>query len=760
MNQTWFLVLTVLTALALDAAIIRYWRKRRRAQSDIPPPILSWIFNLRATIRRIQHALGTAIPSWIASGCAHVERMLSPLWQAAERTLERIPEPLRVPALAGFLASLLLYLATRLIGLEDFPIYFFTDEAVQTVLAADFLENGFRDQYGTLFPTYFDNASLFNLSISVYLQIIPELIFDRSVFVTRAASVLVTLSGAAALGLILRDGFRAALWWLGPLMLAVVPVWFLHSRTAFETVLMVSFYAWFLYFYLLYRRRSPSYLHPALLCGALAFYSYSPGQMTMVVTGVLLLISDLRYHLQHRRQAAIGGLLLVALVVPYLRFQTRHPGEMVLHLRVVDSYWLQSISLFDKLKRFLGLYAAGHNPAYWFFAHDKEIIRHIVRGHPFIPTLFLPLMVLGLAFAIRSIKRSECRVLIASLLAAPTGMALAGLGITRTLVYVVPSLLLSTLGLEVIASRIRRDRRRILAAFLLFAGLSGASVLLLVECLTNGPTWFDDYGLYGMQYGARQVFGEISTFLEESGYQEIVLSPDWANGTDILLRYFLPGEGRITLLGSSGLVEHHIDDLEQKLFVMTPEEYALVSESPVFSERQVLKTLPYPDGRDGFFFIHLTYVDRAEEILAELREQRRQPVSESTLLDGQTVLIKHTPFGLGTLGDLFDGDSFTVVRTQESNPATLDIAFPEPREVSGIEMMVGTMDFELFVEVLEAGSEEWFSYHWEYEDLPEDPMVRATFTSGPHRISRMFIEIRNPNEDRYWMIHIFDLILH
>src|SRR3972149_2333866 len=36
-----------------------------------------------------------------------------------------------------FLLALLVFLLTRLIGLDSFPVYFFTDEAIQTVQAAN-----------------------------------------------------------------------------------------------------------------------------------------------------------------------------------------------------------------------------------------------------------------------------------------------------------------------------------------------------------------------------------------------------------------------------------------------------------------------------------------------------------------------------------------------------------------------------------------------------------------------------------------------
>jgi len=51
---------------------------------------------------------------------------------------------------------MLVYLAVRLIGLATFPIYFFTDEAVQTVMAEDFVRDGLRNYNGELLPTYFN----------------------------------------------------------------------------------------------------------------------------------------------------------------------------------------------------------------------------------------------------------------------------------------------------------------------------------------------------------------------------------------------------------------------------------------------------------------------------------------------------------------------------------------------------------------------------------------------------------------------------
>ena len=65
--------------------------------------------------------------------------------------------------------AVVIYLVVRLIGLSDYPIFFFTDEAVQTVLAQDFIRDGLRGYDGELFPTFFYNSFQYNLgSVSLF----------------------------------------------------------------------------------------------------------------------------------------------------------------------------------------------------------------------------------------------------------------------------------------------------------------------------------------------------------------------------------------------------------------------------------------------------------------------------------------------------------------------------------------------------------------------------------------------------------------
>jgi len=114
--------------------------------------------------------------------------------------------------------------------------------------------------------------------------------------------------------------FKSPFPWVAVLLLSITPAWFLHSRTAFETALATTFFAVFIYFYLMYRNVSPRYLYAAVVAGALCFYSYSPAQMVMAVAAVLLLISDAPYHWKNRLTVLKGLELTLVLALPYARF--------------------------------------------------------------------------------------------------------------------------------------------------------------------------------------------------------------------------------------------------------------------------------------------------------------------------------------------------------------------------------------------------------------------------------------------------------
>ncbi len=664
--------------------------------------------------------------------------------------------------------ALLVYAFTRLYALERFPIYFFADEATHAVLAADLLQNGFRDAHGHLFPLYFEAAGLrWTPLLSVYVHVLPVALFGKSIAVTRATAALVTLVGVAAVALTARLIFRCRYWWTAVLFLAVAPNWLLHSRTGFETVMMASFYALFLLFYLLYRTRAPAYLYPAVVFGAATFYTYSNGQMVMAATAFLLLLSDLPYHLRHWKTVLIALGLVAVLALPIVRFRLTQPDSLSQHLRAIDSYWFKDMPLAEKLRQFARTYAYGLSPQYWFTPNAHDLARHRFGQLGHLSIVVLPFFLVGLGVSLARIRQATYRVVLLCALAAPAGAALVDVTITRVMAFNVPAALFCTLGLEAVmrflAKRIPAPRRAMQTAapVAVFAVMSLASLLLLRYALVGGPRWFSDYGLYGMQYGARQLFEEaIPEYLAQDPDTQIMVSSTWANGADTFIRFFIPKalQSRVQMLN----IDHYMDARrtldDHILLVMTPSEYEEALASPKFKTVDVDRIIRYPDGKPGFYFARLTYADDLDELLAAERTERSRPVTDQAMINGVPAQITHSLLEAGQVSDLFDADPFTLVRGLEANPIVFDITFAEPRPVETLTATFGSMDFALTVSAYAPGATEPVVYAREYRDMPPDPTVEIVFDRGPELVEWVVIEALHLTAGPEAKIHVRDLV--
>ena len=701
---------------------------------------------------------------WLASA-----GMVSAIWKA-------IPLPT-----ALFTVGLVVYLLTRLIGLTDWPIYFFTDEAVQTVMAEDFVHGGLRNYTGEFLPTYFNKDATYNLSsLSVYLQVIPYLLFGKSVFVTRAVSVLVSAFGALMVGLTLRDIFKVRYWWSGVLLLSIAPAWFLHSRTAFETVEMTAFYAAFLYFYLRYRYLNPKALYASLVFGALVFYTYSPGQLIIVVSGLFLLLSDLRYHWQQRKVALRGLVLLLALALPYLRHYLAHPEATLQHLSTRAPFWLEDIPFTVKLQRYLSEYLSGLDPRYWFWPNSADLERHLMQGYGHLHRWTLPFYLLGLGIGLVKSRASGHRAVLLALLAAPVGSALVEVGVTRLLVLLIPVTLLTGLGLSQalewlvqlagwLVKRLHRGeapkaaallRTHSILALLLVTVLCGVNFAMLRDARFNGPLWYQDYTLSGMQYGARQLFAAVIDYYEAHPGVQMLVSPSWTNGADAVAEFFLPPGAPVGLGSVEGHIFQHLPLNDQMVFVAIPNEMDKVLSSGKFAAVQVDQVLNYPNGEPGFYFIRLRYVDNIDTILEAERESRRTLLETTLRIDDQDVLVRYSRVDMGEISMAFDGNLNTLTRTLEANPFVIELTFPQARPVSGASLVVGSARMQVTAHVTVSGLAEPLVFETDFTGSVSQPALDLgfgeTLLAESIRFELLVPGIAEPTNVHVWEITLQD----
>ncbi len=655
--------------------------------------------------------------------------------------------------------SLGVYLSVRLIALPDFPIYFFCDEANQVNLAADLLRDHWKSPDGEFLPTYFYNVEKYNLSLSVYVQVIPYLLFGKSVFAARAVTVLISLLAALSVAGILGVVLNLRHPWLGVLVLSLMPAWFIHSRTAFETALMVSFYAAGLFFYLLYRCRTPIWLYLSVIMFALAFYSYSPGQLVVVLTGVLFGLFDLRYHWQQRRVLWRAAGLAALLMLPYLRFRLNHPEDLLDHLYTVSSYWVQPLPLWDKVIASGKEYLYGLSPAYWFFPNNRDLMRHVWKGSGHIHVSMLPLWILGLGLLLKKIAAPAHRVILLSFIIAPCGALLAHVSITRVLVMVIPGALIIAIGGNFLLERLPLHGRMTKALSLsAFITLVVASFLMVRTALVAGPTWFQDYGLYGMQYGARQLFSEVKAMLKEQPEAQIILSPTWANSADVLARFFLPEPLPLRMGSIREYFYYHLELTPQTVFIMTPIEYARTLDSGKFDQVEVLRTVQYPNGLPGFYFVRLRYVDHIDQILEKERQERRKLLTAYLPIQGERATVRHSLLDIGEAVHLFDGNERSLARTFEANPFIIEVLFSRPRLLNGLTLIVGDTRVLVSVWVYPPQEETPMEFHYELVGSVSDPMVSFDFES-PLTVMKLHLEVKDLSQGEPGHVHLWEIML-
>ncbi len=657
------------------------------------------------------------------------------------------------------------YALTRLIALDQFPIYFFSDEASIALLGRSVVQNGFVDGAGRFLPIYFEAApQRFTPVITAYALGLATSWFGNSIAVVRGTSALISVLGVLAVALAAHRVFKARFWWVTILVFTLSPIWLIHSRTGFEATSTASFYAGFLLFYLLYRERSPYYGFPALLCGALTFYSYSNAQAVMAVTGALLLVSDLRYHWRLSRRVQIGLVLWgLALAWPLISFQLDHQDALGTHLRAVNSYlFSQDLTWSQKAWMYIQRYAYGLSPQYWFWPNTTDLARHRIPGQAQLFGWAFPFFLLGVWVIARHIKSPTHRAVLLAALAAPAGAATLEIGAARVMTFVPVAILLIALGVDWLIARLPRLQTPRIEG--LTAALTGVGGLALVALtFQSAPLWFSDYGLYGMQYGAKQIFVDVIPALLKANPETVVLvSSTWANGTDRYREFFLTGStyDHVAIRGIDWYQSRYEALTPNLVFIGTPAELRSAQDSGKFEPITPEQTLAYPDGTPGFYIFRAAYTAQATALFAAEEEERKKPITEDVELDGQMVKFTHSLFDMGSPGNLLDHDPFTLARGMEANPLLLQIDFPTPREITAVSLTTGTMDkFTITVRAYATVDGKPVTVTQEFVNAGADPTSRLELPGVDGPVARLAIEIHDELSGERANIHVRELVL-
>lgn len=613
------------------------------------------------------------------------------------------------------IASVIVYLAVRLVAVEDFPIYFFCDEAYIGNQIEALLRNSFHDASGRFLPLYYEKApGRWVPQISLYLYLPFVLIGGTTIASLRWATAIISLGGVFALYRFARDHLHLKQSWLVIAVLGLLPVWILHSRTAFETALIIPFLSLFL----LYVARWFSGRRDAILglplVSALLFYSHFSGSIALIATSLGIAAVHLKRIMSNWRWVLMSGLVFALFMIPFLLFSGRSPGAMREQLTLIESLWYKGdATVGEKLLLALKSYGESFSIPYWFFPEGGrryDATRHLWGGRGYFEWWIVPFVLHGFFLAVRRVRDWPYRLILVSFFTAPAASLLVPIMIMRVFALIVPVSLLVAVSLDSLLEVTRRRLRTVLPLSLVAAiALNGYQLLLLREALRGAPTWFRDYGLYGIAWGAKELHQElVPRLLKEYPNSHLLLTSSWANGADSFPPFFIKDpevRQRFQIMNVGDYTDHMVPLPERTIVIVTDAEWRALRENPKLSVSDPIATLPYPDGTPGFVASLFAYSPDAAGLFAAELAERQKPIEEMSVISSWgTAMVTHSQFDLGTLADLFDNDPMTVVRTPAGvNPLQLRIVFEKEAPITKIAGIFWPMAASWSVRVHEAG---------------------------------------------------------
>jgi len=278
------------------------------------------------------------------------------------------------------------------------------------------------------------------------------------------------------------------------------------------------------------------------------------------------------------------------------------------------------------------------------------------------------------------------------------------------------------------------------------------NISMLTDALRNGPTWFTNYGLYGMQYGARQVFGTIEEELHKNPENKFYVTSNWANSADVLARFFFDDPLPFQMGSIDGYISAFKPIGPEMVFVMIPEEMQNVRDSQKFTNIQAEKVIKFPNGEPGFYFTRLAYVENIEEIFAEeLAARRILNKATVTLMDGAAIEVEYSTLDMGAIQDIFDGEPSSLARTWEANPFQVMVRFLQPHQISRINLRVGGEPTKIEIEVWPDGADEPIPLLMNLSEASEPRFVELALTEA---ISVAWVDVRVTNLNNAEPAHV------
>jgi 4-amino-4-deoxy-L-arabinose transferase-like glycosyltransferase len=660
----------------------------------------------------------------------------------------------------------LIYLVTRLWGIAEFPLFFFSDEANNVIFGQQLLHDGLAARDGNILPMYFEwDLGRWAPVFPVYIHAVTSSIFGNSIAVARTTTSILSFIGVLAIAVLLKKVFRIRAWWSGISFLTIIPAWFLYTRTTFETVVGASFFACFLLCYLLYRNRSAKWIYGAVVFGAAAFYSYSNQQLPLLFLSAALYISDYSYHRSNRMEVLQAMVLACLLAMPFVQFQILHPGGYASHLKAIQSYIVAPIPIGEKLQFFAENYLRGISPNYWISPSNGEVDQVPNQHYPGLGNLgwyLLPFVLIGLAICVMNFRDPAYRTIIFATLAVPMGAAVDSVEIPRMLAFVIPMSVMAALGLEqVYTNRGKVPEKAI--TFSLQLIFSIAALVMLRNALIEGPKWGNESVPHLKEFAMKAVFEDrLPQLLKAEPETNFIISTSWANNVYLFPRFFVDQEdqNRVSVGHIQSYMYERLELNDDMIFILPVEEFNEAKESGLFSKIEELDIVDYPEDGPAMYFVRFGYAPNADHILHEMEMERQKLVEAFIVVNGVEYRVLHSRLAFGSVRELFDDNPDTLVRGESANPLQFEISSNQPMEIEHIKIMIAKLpDFTISVYADSLDEADVPFYEKRFVGVQEDPVVTIDLGDDHAQLSTISIEILFADGTGDAQIHVRDIVL-
>jgi hypothetical protein len=565
------------------------------------------------------------------------------------------------------------YLVATFFKLTAFPPYFFCDEAIAGVDAWSMWQTG-RDFRGIPWPIFFHGLGEYALSLSVYLQIpfVALLGLDESAVRARAAVMSVLALASVSFLFVKAKGVRNL--WLVPLLLVSSTFWYLHSRAGFEYMDATACYFAAIAAFLL--ACSSKKFRWVLISGALfgaSFYAYTPARgwaISLLAALAALTFFDRRLSWKVLIQmTAICTLVLI----PLFWIQYKHPEITMQRFQAIRGERIYTLPFQTVVFNTISNYAYVLNPHYWFFRTENLHPRHSLPGFSLIPSWLVPLWCIGVANILWGWRNLHNRILAACILTAPLTASLFEISTARCFPVGVCYIILCAFGADVVLRKLPR----------LFAPLAA-----LAACVYAG--WFVHYtqtqalysypfyGMYGIQYGARQLYGWVKEKAKTEPDIRIINAT--FNSGDAFLLFFLSPEERrrVKIIEPLRICQGRDEWSDSTLFVFPAEwfESNPPDTCPPF-EKEIIEVIRDPKGKPLLEAVRLKHSQAVNDWFIKIKNERLALKVDNLVVNGMPITFEHTKIAWGTIAGFFDGDSGTRARTDDINPGIFSVRFAE-----------------------------------------------------------------------------------